>query len=130
MNTRQQVGLFFALFFAYLVVGSREPPWNDARQIYQVAESLVARGEINVGVKTHVQRDGRHYAAHPFLISALHLPGAFIEQAAVRRWPQAGKEIRPLTSHLGPAAVAALLGLLFFRLCLAVGASLAAARVG
>jgi hypothetical protein len=132
MSTRQQVGLYFALFFAFLVLGGREPPWNDARQIYQVAESLVERGAVNVEARTFVVRDGKYYAAHPFLSSAVHLPGAVLMQAITKgkASPDADKLLLPLASHIGPAALAALIGLLFFRLCLSLGSSLAAARVG
>jgi hypothetical protein len=130
MNTRQQVGLFFALFFAYLVLGGREPPWNDARQIYQVAESLVERGAVDVEARTFVVRDGKYYAAHPFLSSAVHLPGALLSRLTTKLWPGSDRLMMPLCSHLGSAALAALVGLLFFRLCLTLGTSLTAARVG
>jgi hypothetical protein len=130
MNTRQQLGLFFALFFAYLVLGGREPPWNDARQIYQVAESLVQRGAIDVEARTFVVRDGKFYAAHPFLSSAVHVPGALLVKLTSKAWPGSDRLVMPLASHLGPAALAALVGLLFFRLCLTLGTSLAAARMG
>lgn len=130
MNTRHQVGLFFALFFAYLVVGGREPPWNDARQIYMVAESLVQRGAIDVPTRTHIKRGDKSFAAHPFLASAVHIPGALLERGTTKLWPDSARLVRPLASHIGPAALGALVGLLFFRLCLFLGSSLSGARLG
>jgi hypothetical protein len=37
MTARRKLGLFLVSFAACMLLGSREPPWTDARPIYAVA---------------------------------------------------------------------------------------------
>jgi hypothetical protein len=127
---RQQLGLFLILFAVYLALGSREPPWTDAKQIYGVAESIVHRGELSITVATGVGRDGRHYAIYPLVPSLIHVPGAALERAVASIGPEAARLVRPLAGHLAPAAVGALLCLLFLQLCLDRGVSPRVATAG
>jgi hypothetical protein len=126
----QQVGLFLTLFFAYELLGSREPPWNDGKQIHQVAEAIVQRHAIDVRVATPVRRDGKNYAAHPLLASVVHVPGARIHQTVIEKWPQADGVARVLGSHLAPAFLGALVCWLFALLCRQVGISSRATQLG
>ena len=130
MPRRQQLGLFLILFAVYLALGSREPPWTDAKQIYGVAESIVHRGELSISVPTGVGTDGRNYAIYPLLPSLVHVPGAALERAVASAGPEAARLVRPLAGHLGPAAVGALLCLLFLHLCLDRGVSPRVATAG
>jgi hypothetical protein len=129
MSASRKLGVLGTFFFVYLLLGSREQPWNDARQLHQVAEALVDRGEINVQVRTAVQRGGKYYAAHPFLVSAIHVPGVAIHRALKKVWPQADQPIRAITSHLAPALLGALVCLLFVQLCLELQVGFAAATL-
>jgi hypothetical protein len=126
----QQVGLLLSLFFIYELGGSREVPWNDGKQIHQVAESIVQRRAIDIPMPSGVRREGKNYAAHPLLPSAVHIPGARIQKAVARRWPGAEMIARALGSHLAPAVLGALACLLFALLCHDLGASPLAAQLG
>jgi hypothetical protein len=127
---RQQLGLFLVVFAAYLALGSREPPWTDAKQIYGVAESIVHRGELSIQLNIGVPHQGRTYAIYPLMTSLVHVPGAALERAVAKAGPEAAKLVRPLAGHLGPAAVGALLCLLFLHLCLDRGVSPRVATAG
>jgi hypothetical protein len=129
MTPRQQLGLFLTMVCLYLVVGSREPPWNDARQIHEVAESIVERGSIAVRTPTALQHGGKSYALHPLLPSLIHLPGALAARVMKATWPDDAWTIRAMTSHLGPALLGALACLLFAQLCLDLGVSRATASL-
>ena len=130
MPRRQQLGLFLVVFAVFLALGSREPPWTDAKQIYGVAESIVHRGELSIQVNVGVPHNGRTYAIYPLLTSLVHVPGAALERAVAKAGPEAAKLVRPLAGHLGPAAVGALLCLLFLHLCLDRGVSPRVATAG
>jgi hypothetical protein len=127
---RQKLGLFLVVFGVYMALGSREPPWTDAKQMYGVAESIVTRGELSIPLNTGLVRDGRYYAIYPLLTSLVHLPGAAVEWAVAPAGPDAAKLVRPLASHFGPACVGALLCLLFLQLCLDRGVSPRVATTG
>jgi hypothetical protein len=129
MSGRQKLGVLGTFFFAYLLLGSREQPWNDARQLHQVAEAIVARGAIDVQMHTPVERNGKFYAAHPFLVSAIHIPGVLIHRAAARIWPRADQPARAMGSHLGPSLLGALVCLLFMQVCLELEVSFVAASL-
>ncbi len=124
MSRKAQLGVFLAIFFAVLLGTSREVPWSDAKQLHQVAEGIAFRGEIDIQVRTVLFRDGKSYALHPFLASAVHVPGAFIQRHVGERWPDWQRQhARALTSHLGPALCAAVAGVYFLRLLLLLGLS-------
>jgi hypothetical protein len=130
LSWRVQLGVFLTVFFALWVGGSREPPWSDAKQLHSVAEGIVYRGAIDIPVATVNTRDGKFYALHPFLPSAVHLPGTVLQWAVGNYFPEAKAVGRALGSHLAPAALAAASTLMFARLCVwlgvsALGASLA-----
>ena len=72
MPWRQKLGLFLVVFGVYMALGSREPPWTDAKQMYGVAESIVTRGELSIPLNTGLVRDGRYYAIYP-PVSYTHL---------------------------------------------------------
>jgi hypothetical protein len=121
---RVQLGIFLTVLCAYLIGESRTPPHNDSRMIYLVAESIVYRDTLDIGMGAKV------YAQHPFLVSAIHIPGAALRKAITKNHPELDAIVKPLTSHLGSELVSALGCLLFFRFLLYLGVSLAAASLG
>jgi hypothetical protein len=123
MNLRQQLGLFLFAFFIYMVFGSREVPWTDAKRLHEVAESIVRRDAVDISIPTTLVKDGKHYAFNPFLTSAVHIPGAALHKEVEERWPDAGFVTKALGSHIGPALCAALVCLLFALLCRDLGVS-------
>jgi len=120
-----QAGVFLTVLFAYLVGESRTPPYIDSRQIYDVAESIVYRRSIEIPVP-----NGTAYAPHPFLPSAIHVPGAMVRWALARNNPSLDRIIKPITSHLGSQVMVAIGCLVFFRLLVYLGVSLAGASIG
>jgi hypothetical protein len=131
-------GIFLTLFFAYLFTTSRERPWADATAIYQVAESLVDHHRVDIPTRWPYTaapgRDGRFYAANPLLTSLVHLPAAYLHHKIVTIWPskthpRLGELSVRFLAHLGPAALGALAGLLFFLLCLEHGIGTRAATL-
>ncbi|MBP9086101.1 MAG: hypothetical protein KBG15_08280 [Kofleriaceae bacterium] len=100
-----------AIFAVYMLLTGREPPWGDARIMYEVSENIT-QGRISVGTEwppmSHVGADGRIYSQYALLPSLLHLPGAALGSA----FRGAGIH-RVVTSHLAPAFAAALTVVLF-----------------
>jgi hypothetical protein len=131
-------GIFFTLFFAYLLSSSRERPWADANPVWQVAESLVDHHGVDVTTRwpynAPTGRKGKYYATNPLLNSLVHLPGAYLRYKALKKWPPrlyprlAGQSL-PFAAHLAPAALAALACVLFFHLCREHGISQRAATL-
>jgi hypothetical protein len=119
LGRKGQLGVFLAVFFAVLVGDGREVPWSDAKQIHQVAEAIAFRGALDVPVQTGLVREGKNYATHPIVASAIHLPGAVIQRVVGGQDHRA----RAFTSHLGPALAAGVAALYFLRLLLLLGLS-------
>lgn len=124
LSTRVQVGIFLTVLCAYLMGESRTPPHNDSRLIYSVAEAIVYRGNLDIGMGTN------GYAPHPLLVSAIHIPGAALRKAITQNHQELDPIVKPLTSHLGSELIAAFGCLLFFRFLLYLGVSFAAASLG
>lgn len=111
-------GVLLTVLFAYLIGESRTPPYIDSKQLYDVAESIVYRGSIQIPPS-----NGVLYAQHPFLASAIHLPGVVLRKAIAGGEAEVDRLIKPLTSHLGSQIVAAIGCLVFLRLLLFLGVS-------
>src|SRR5687768_7329683 len=109
---RASVALFFASFFFYLLSTSREDTWADARPIFEVAESIVERGELAIRTRwpgsLPLGHDGKIYAVAPLLQSAVHVPGAAIKWLVAKQWPEAAGHAKRSVCHLASAALAAL----------------------
>lgn len=122
--------LGFALFCLSMLFGSRERPWADATPMYEVAEALVNRGEINIATAWPVDlergRRGKIYAIAPLLQSLQHVPGVLIRKLLVSVWRGTHDLSWPFAAHVGPSALAALAVVLFVSLCGALGFGLPA----
>ncbi len=118
---REHFALFVALFSFYMLTTSRERPWADGTPIFEVAESIVEHGRINIGTRwpglLPLGRDGKVYAVAPLLQSLVHVPGAAVQRLLARLAPEKHHLWRALSSHIGPSALAALAVLLFFVIC-------------
>jgi hypothetical protein len=117
--------VFLTILFAFLIGESRTPPYIDSKQLYDVAESIIYRGSIQIP-----QSNGVIYAQHPFLASAIHLPGVVLRKLIASGDAEVDKLIKPLTSHLGSEIVAAIGCLVFLRLLLFLGVSRLGASLG
>ena len=136
LNSLHRAGmyLFLAVACFYLASMSQEVAWGDARPIYEVAESML--GGDGIGVATRWPSDApqgkanKFYAAQPWLTSLVHIPGAGIRQLMVhlKPSPEFAHLLSAFACHLAGALLGGLTALLFFRLCLAHGASRRLAR--
>ncbi len=115
------------VFFVYALSNSRERPWGDATPIFEVAESLVARGTVHVQTRWPADgspgRGGHYYALNPIVPSLIHIPGVVMGRTLTRLFPQSAPWVRPMSSHVGPAAAGAITAVLFFLVALHLGAS-------
>jgi hypothetical protein len=129
MSARNQAGLFLCAFFIYLLLGSRELPWTDAKAIHQVAESIVRRDAVDIPIRTGLERNGKSYAYNPLLTSAIHVPGAALHEYVEEKWRFASDVTKALSSHLGPALCGALVCVFFALLCRDLGVSVLATNL-
>jgi hypothetical protein len=125
---RRRLGLFLGVFVMFLLAGSREPPWSDAKQVHGVAEAIAERGTVALPIG--IPHAGKFYGTHPLLPSLVHVPGAWLHHKIATKWPSARVRSKAFTSHLGSAFVGALAVLLFVQLCLEFGASAGVAALG
>src|SRR4051794_27739012 len=118
---RGTIALFFAAFLLFTLSGSREQPWGDARPVWEVADALARRGEINIRTTWPADlprgRGGKIYAVAPIVQSLVHLPGAAARVLLGRLAPRSAPHSLPIFSHLAPALLGALTCVLFFGLC-------------
>jgi hypothetical protein len=128
LSWRRRVGLFLGVFVLFLLGGTRETPWSDAKAVHGVAEAIVERG--TVALPNGLPHAGKYYGIHPLLPSLVHVPGAWIHHKIATKWPSARARSKAFTSHLGSAFVGALAVLLFVQLCLELGTSAGVAGLG
>ena len=134
-QTTLSLALLGSVFWMVMLAGGRDRPWGDATPIYEVAESLVERHAVHIQTRwppaAPLGRDGRIYAVSSLLPSLMQLPGATLRHF-VLRWADRQPLVTrayvtdlslPLAAHVGPAATAALVCLLFFTLCRRLGLS-------
>jgi hypothetical protein len=128
LSGRQRLGLFLGVLVLFLLAGSREPPWSDAKHLHGVAEAIAERG--TVALPNGIPHAGKYYGMHPLLPSLVHVPGAWLHHKIATTWPSARMRSKAFTSHLGSAAVGALAVVLFVELGLLLGASIGVAAFG
>jgi len=119
-----QVGIFLVVLFSYFLGDSRTPPYNDSKQIYSVAESIVDRGAIDVLVP-----GGKMYVQQAFFTSAIHVPGVMLRRFLTKSDPTLDAPVKPMTSNLGNQVMAVVGAVVFFRLLIHFGISLLAASL-
>lgn len=119
-----RAAIFFAFFAFFLLTSSRERAWGDANPVFEVAQSLLAKGTVSVDVRWPADaepgRAGKYYAFQPLLGSLVHVPGAALRGAVRGLWPESPRLddlSMPWAVHLGPAALGAFVCVLFFGLC-------------
>jgi hypothetical protein len=135
-SRRASFALALGLFAITMLSSGRERPWSDATPIWQVAESIVNRGELSISTSWPPHqprgRGGRIYATAPIIQSLMQVPGAALHRLCIKLVPTSRDMSWPLVAHLGPAALGALTCLLFFGIVrrLGVGRGAALASVG
>ena len=125
---RRRWALLLGVFVMFLLGGTREPPWSDAKYVHGVAEAIAERG--TVVLPNGIPYAGKYYGMHPLLPSLGHVPGAWLHDQIASKWKSARFRSKAFTSHLGSAFVGALAVLLFVQIALSLGASPGVAGFG
>lgn len=107
--------IFLVVGGSYLLGTGREPPWGDAKIVYEVMEAM-EEGHLSIWTEwppmSHKADDGKIYSQYALLPTLVHAPGRMLYGAF------GGKQAPPLakvvTSHVAPALTAALTCALFF----------------
>ncbi|HTL31725.1 MAG TPA: hypothetical protein VL326_01305 [Kofleriaceae bacterium] len=124
---RWTIAIFVAVFGMYMLVSSREPAWGDAHSMWEVADVLVEHGKIDIKTRWPEDippgRDGKIYSINPIGVSLVHVPGAAGAAVSHRWWPDKDGLLRPIFTHIGPAAMGALACVMFFLLLVDLGRS-------
>ncbi len=114
---RWAIAIFVAVFSFYLLSTGREPAWGDAEPMWAVADAIVDHHGVAIDVRWPEDlppgRDGRTYGIAPIGAAIVHVPGAAIAHAAPADQQPL---VRPLATHLAPAALGALACVVFFGL--------------
>jgi hypothetical protein len=117
--------IFLAVFSFYLVTSSREPAWGDARGMWEVATKLVDKQTIAIDTRWPEDippgRDGKYYSIVPIGPSLVHVPGVALLGISHAIEPRNDGLIRPLATHVAPAALGALACALLFLTLLDLG---------
>jgi hypothetical protein len=119
------LGIFLGIFFFTHLLGGQTQPYNDGRQMFGHAESLVYNGTFGIP-----DASGKaYYNPRPMLVSLVHVPGVLLRKGLAAVFPAADAVTRIMTSHIVPAALLALTGVLFVRYLLLIGVGVAAASL-
>ncbi len=125
------VAMFAAVFGLYMATSSREPEWGDANGMVDAAERLVTKGDMAIGHRwpsdIPAGRGGKFYCISPILTSLVHVPGMVLARTGHAVSPEQDGLWRPLAVHVGPAALGALIAVLFFGLARRLGVGVRAA---
>lgn len=118
----------------YLLIGSREAPWGDARIMHEVAVSLVHDRDVAIESEwppmSHRGPDRRVYSQYAIGPSLVSVPGVLVRAGLAEEGAPSFPLVQAVTSHLGQAVMGGLACLLFFGLCRRLGASARAASAG
>ena len=125
MTRRWCIAIFLAVCSAYLLSGSREPAWGDAHPMWDVAQRLVQHGAIDISTRWPEDlppgRGGKIYGIAPIGPALVHVPGAAVDGIAHAVAPSYAPLVKPLATHLAPAALGAAACVVFFLLLLDLG---------
>ncbi|HLL21393.1 MAG TPA: hypothetical protein VK427_04635, partial [Kofleriaceae bacterium] len=117
-DRRFALAIFLAVFALYLVTSSREPAWGDARGMWEVATRIGHDQTIAITTRWPEDippgRGGVYYGITPIGTSLVHLPGVAVLGFSHAVAPKHDVLVRPLATHLAPAALGALACMLMF----------------
>src|SRR5262245_61398596 len=128
------IAIFVAVFGLYLLSSSREPAWGDARPMWEVADRLVQHAAIDIKTRWPDDmppgRNGKTYGIAAIGTVLVHVPGAALAALGHLAAPRHATLLRPIFTHVAPAAPGALACLLFFGLLRDRGRSPRTASLG
>ena len=121
------IAIFVAVFGLYLLTSSREPAWGDARPMWEVADRLVQHRAIDIKTRWPDDmppgRNGKMYGIAAIGTVLVHVPGVALAAASHAAAPRHDPLLRPIFTHLAPAALGALACVVFFGLLRDLGRS-------
>lgn len=120
------LAVFLAAACVFALLGSREPPAGDSKVMYLTGESLALRGELSIKwlwpPMSKRGPDGKVYGQFAPLPPLLAVPTVWVREA-IPSTPENAYSLLNITSHFQSEAAAGVLALVFFLLCLELGAS-------
>lgn len=112
--------LFLVLACTFLLLTSREQPWADAHVVYDTAQALVERGEINITLDGPPQffahHGGKKYGVFPLGNVLAMVPSYLAYKALFQTNLFPERPLYALCSHLSPALLMAAAGVVFYRI--------------
>lgn len=111
--------IFAFLFFAFMLVTSREPPWADAHVVYDTTQNFVDRGELDVHLESgppwfYAHRNGRKYGVFPLGNVIAMVPSYLAYKALSKISWLPDKPTFALAAHVAPSLMMAAACALFF----------------
>ena len=117
--------IFIAVLACNLLVSSREVAWGDAHPMWELADRIVHHGALDITTRWPEDipngPDGKIYGIAAIGCGLVHVPGALIAALVHDVAPSADGLVRPIATHLAPAAEGALAAVLFFLLLIDLG---------
>jgi hypothetical protein len=115
-----KVRLFCFLTCLYLLIGTREPPWADARVMHEAAVSLVDRHRLDIDLDAPAFffsfYQGKKYSLYPMGNTLAIIPARLLYKVLERIPHAPATHLAILTSHLASTVAAALACMLFLGL--------------
>jgi hypothetical protein len=128
-----KVRLFCFLTCLYLLIGTREPPWADARVMHEAAVSLVDKRRLDIDLDAPAfffsMYHGKKYSLYPMGNTLAIVPARVLYNLLVRLPRAPALHLTILTSHLASTVAAAACCVLFFGLLQRDGVGLRAAAI-
>ena len=127
--------LFVFLFFAFMLLTSREPPWADAHVVYDTTQGLVDHGALDVHLESgppwfYAHRDGKKYGVFPLGNVIAMVPSYLSYKILSKVSSLPDKPTFALASHVAPSLMMAAACALFFVIARRRGATRAWATGG
>jgi hypothetical protein len=111
--------IFWFLFFAFMLLTSREPPWADAHVVYDTTENFVDNASLDVRLESgppwfYAHRGGKKYGVFP-LGNVVAMVPSYVAYKLLAKIPQLpDKPTFALAAHIAPSLMMAAACALFF----------------
>jgi hypothetical protein len=119
-DRRAGLSILLAVFAFNMLTSSREPAWGDAHGMWELATRIVNDRAISIQTRWPEDippgTDGKYYGITPIGTSLVHVPGALLLGISHAIEPRDDGLMRPLATHVAPAALGALACMLMFLL--------------
>jgi hypothetical protein len=111
--------IFAFLFFAFMLVTSREPPWADAHVVYDTTQNFVDHASLDVHLESgppwfYVHRAGKKYGVFPLGNVVAMVPSYVSYKLLAKISALPDKPIFAFAAHIAPSLMMAAACALFF----------------